>query len=85
MIEAVLTFALITAVAEFIILSQFPRLMRIVLRHSFLEFLLHVGVMVLNLWIHWGTMTGTMTGVTAFLVSICVCRAYSWWRPSHAN
>jgi len=32
----------------------------------------HIGFAMLNLWIHWGTVTGSMTAVTAFVVSVGV-------------
>jgi len=73
MISAVFTFALITAIGELLFLHYLPWLRRLVLTRRTWEFTLHIGFMVLNLWIHWGTMTGTMTGVTAFVVSIGVC------------
>lgn len=73
MLEAVMWFAAITAIGELLILHNMPRFRGWVLRSSSRTFALHVGFAALNLWIHWGTMTGTMTGVTAFIVSWAVC------------
>lgn len=73
MIEAVFTFAFITAIGEFILLHSMPGLRTFFFASPGRETFLHVLFMCLNLWIHWGTMTGTMTGITAFLVSWCVC------------
>ena len=76
MIEAVLMFAAITALGEWLILSYMhPRVRLMVL--SF-PLLLHTSFAALNLWIHWGTMTGSMTAVTAFVVSVYVCKAAKW-------
>ena len=78
MIEAVFTFAVITAIAELIMLHNMPRFRSFVLRTHGRMFALHITFMVANLAIHWGTMTGTMTGVTAFLVSCIVCQVARW-------
>lgn len=78
MVDAVMTFALITALGEFILLHHLGVGFRAwLLSHQSPRFLLHCSFAALNLWIHWGTMTGSMTAVTAFVVSVAVCKAAS--------
>lgn len=74
MLEAVFTFALITALGELVLLHSLPKFRRFILRTHGRELCLHLGFAAFNLWIHFGTVTGTMTGVTAFLVSVLVAR-----------
>lgn len=74
MINAVMTFALITAIGEIIVLCSVGSGLRYFLLGSG-QWSLHLGFAALNLWIHWGTMTGSMTAVTAFVVSYFVCKA----------
>jgi hypothetical protein len=70
MIEIVLLFAGITALGELLILYHMsPRLRAWVIGSTTLRTLFHFGFAMLNLWIHWGTVTGSMTAVTAFVVS----------------
>jgi hypothetical protein len=80
MISAVLTFALITAIGEAILLAHLPRKMMLrILGSTSKAMCLHVAMMAVNLWIHWGTITGSMTAVTAFVVSTGVVKAARSW------
>lgn len=73
MINAVLMFAFITAIGETILIAHLnPKFRSILLNQG--AFMLHISFAALNLWIHWGTMTGSMTAVTAFVVSVGVCK-----------
>lgn len=73
MIDAVLLFAFITAIGEFIVLSMFPISLRLRLLGSHVAcVMVHILCAAVNLTIHWGTMTGSMTAVTAFVVSTVV-------------
>lgn len=72
MISAVLTFAFITAIGEAMILWYFPGFRNFILRGKRRQMFLHLSFAALNLWIHWGTITGSMTAVTALVVSIIV-------------
>jgi hypothetical protein len=82
MLEAVIWFGIITAVGEWIILSYLnPALRNFVTGPG--AFFTHTAFAALNLWIHWGTITGSMTAVVAFVVSTCVCKmARSYWRTA---
>lgn len=73
MIEAVFCFAFITAVGELVLLCMLkPRTrLRLLGSHTGCN-VIHSLFLVVNLWIHWGTVTGSMTGVTAFITSIFV-------------
>ena len=72
MLEIVLWFGFITAIGEFILLKTLPRRLRAWLVGPG-QHLTHFGFAAFNLWIHWGTVTGTMTAVVAFIVSTVVC------------
>jgi hypothetical protein len=75
MLDIVLWFAAITALGEFIIIHSLNARVRAwILRSSVLRNVFHIGFAALNLWIHWGTVTGSMTAVTAFVVSVVVLR-----------
>jgi hypothetical protein len=75
MLEIVLWFAAITAVGELVILHTMnARLRAWILGSATIRSMFHVSFATLNLWIHWGTVTGSMTAVTAFVVSVVVLR-----------
>jgi len=75
MLEIVLWFAAITAVGELVILHTMnARLRAWILGSTAVRSTFHVGFAMLNLWIHWGTVTGSMTAVTAFVTSVAVLR-----------
>lgn len=71
MIEAVLVFGALLAVFEFVVLSMIPPKYRLRLLGSRAGCrAMHVSMLALNLWVHWGTVTGTMSATGAFVVSI---------------
>lgn len=71
MIEAVFVFSVMNVVFEFVVLSMLsPRTRLRVLGSKAKSNAMHVGFLVLNLVIHWGTVTGTMSAIGAFLCSI---------------
>lgn len=80
MIEAVLLFGLITAAFETVLLLKLPPRWRLRLLGSpICVGILHALVIAINLAIHWGTMTGSMTAVVAGLTSFAtvpLVRAY---------
>lgn len=70
-LQAVFVFGLITAIFELVLLSLVPIPQRLRLLGSELCCtLLHVFFLAFNLWIHWGTLVGTMSGITSFIVSL---------------
>lgn len=78
MIEAVMLFAALTGVFEWVLLLKLKPRQRI----RILRFpgLITAALFAANLIIHWGTMTGSMTAVTAALASFIVTSAArSYW------
>lgn len=72
-IQAALLFAFLTSLAEFIILAKISPRRRLRLLGSGLRTnLMHLGFLMLNMFIHWGTLIGTMAAVTAAIMSIVV-------------
>lgn len=67
MIAAVIIFAVITAALELVMLLKFASVH--LMNKGWFRATLHVGVALLNLLVHWGTLVGTMTAITAALVS----------------
>lgn len=67
MIFIVVTFAVITAMLELVILLKFAPIP--LLNKNWFKAAVHIGVALLNLIVHWGTIVGTMTAITAALVS----------------
>lgn len=75
MIDAVLLFGALNVLFEFVVLSMVPPRARLRLlgnRNS--QGLLHFGVLLANLIIHWGTLIGTMSGILSFVCSIFTVR-----------
>lgn len=75
MIDAVLLFGAMNVLFEFVLLSMLsPRTRLRVLGTTYKRNLLHVGFLLLNLIIHWGTVVGTMSAVMAFISSMVTVR-----------
>lgn len=71
MIEAVITFAILLAAFEFVVISMIaPRWRLRLLGSRSARTILHTSMLLCNLSIHWGTVTGTMSATGAFVVSI---------------
>jgi hypothetical protein len=71
MVDAVLLFGAMNVLFEFVLLSMLaPRTRLRVLGSPNKRNLLHVGFLLLNLMIHWGTVVGTMSAVMAFISSL---------------
>lgn len=71
MIDAVLLFGAMNVLFEFVLLSMMsPRVRLRVLGTPAYRNALHVGFLVLNMAIHWGTLIGTMSAVMAFICSL---------------
>ena len=76
MVTAVLVFALLTAILEALLLYRFCSLKT--LNSKSMPWIVHFIVVGINLAIHWGTIVGTMTAITAALVSFAVYPAVIW-------
>ena len=86
MFETVLAFALITAVFEALILWKWVSEEK--LRKPWFRNCVHLIAIAANLCVHWGTIVGTMTAITAGLVSfgtvplvvyaMCIRRTKPW-------
>ena len=71
MVEIVLTFAALLALFEFVVLSMVPPRYRLrLLGNKAACTTVHISMLCINLWVHWGTVTGTMSATGAFVVSI---------------
>lgn len=71
MIDMVLVFAAMNVVFEFVVLGMIPPRTRLrVLGSPNKQKLLHIGFLLANLIIHWGTVVGTMASIGAFICSI---------------
>lgn len=71
MVEVVLVFATLLAVFEFVVLSMIPPRYRLrLLGNRAACVSTHVVMLSVNLWVHWGTVTGTMSATGAFVVSM---------------
>lgn len=76
MVTAVLLFAAITALFEAIMLLKWFNVDT--LHKPWVAGLVHIAAFGINLLVHWGTLTGTMTAITAALVSFAVYPAVIW-------
>lgn len=71
MIDAVIFFGLINICFEFVVLSMLPPRVRLkLLGNKQAQTFVHIAIMVFVLWIHWGTLIGTMSGFFSFILSI---------------
>ena len=71
MVEAVLVFGTLLCVFEFVLLSMIPPKYRLrLLGNKAACVSTHVVMLSVNLWVHWGTVTGTMSATAAFVVSM---------------
>lgn len=77
MLETVLAFAAITAAFEAILLLRFSSERWLSKRWA--KGVVHCTAIGVNLLIHWGTIVGTMTAVTAGLVSFATVPCVLYW------
>ena len=76
MITAVLTFAFLSALFEAILLLKLAPLS--LLQKNWFQVTMHTLVIAANIAIHFGTITGMMTAITAGLVSFATVPACCW-------
>lgn len=73
MLSEVIAFALIMSVFEFVLLVMMPPRVRLrLLGSDALKMLMHVGFLLANLIVHWGTIVGTMSSTLSFITSLGV-------------
>ena len=71
MIDAVIFFGLINVVFEFVVLGMIPPRARLrLLGNRGAQTTVHIMVMCFVLWVHWGTVTGTMSAFFSFILSM---------------
>lgn len=71
MIDAVLVFGILNIAFEFVLLAMLPPRTRLkLLGNESACVVLHFGILLLNITIHWGTLVGTMASILAFCASI---------------
>lgn len=71
MVETVIVFALINLVFELIVLSQIRPSWRLrIIGIKARKWSWHVVVLLLTLTVHWGTVSGTMSGFLAAIMSL---------------
>lgn len=79
MLDAVIFFGLMNVAFEFILLGMVPPRTRLrVLGNHTTCVVLHFVCLSLNLWIHWGTLIGTMSGIFSFICSIGTVQLARW-------
>lgn len=79
MIETVLAFGLINVIFELVLLGMIPPRTRLrLLGSDGAKSLCHIAMLVINLTVHWGTVVGTMSSVTAFIASMGAVKAACW-------
>ena len=73
----VLMFALISAVAEVVAMGMFlgPRARGLLLGNEALKKWIHLFMFVVNLWMHWGGVSGT----TSALLALCMSPIAMWF------
>lgn len=75
MIEAVFVFGIMNCIFEFIVLCMMPPRTRLrVLGSKAKSNAMHIAFLTFNLIVHWGTVTGTMSAIGAFLCSMLTIR-----------
>lgn len=83
MLTIVLSFAAITALFEAFMLLKFVSLKK--LMSPWMAAFVHIIVFGINIVVHWGTIVGTMTAVTAALVSFAVYPCVIWLKAAHTS
>ena len=86
MIEAVFTFAIVSALFEFVILMKLKPSTRLrLLGSKRWVAITHTVVIMITILIHFGTITGSMTAITAGLISFLVIPTTRWISGSITN
>ncbi|MDP2323507.1 MAG: hypothetical protein Q8N51_05700 [Gammaproteobacteria bacterium] len=71
MLDEVISFAIILIAFEFVILMMVPPKYRLrLLGNSSARVACHIVILLLNMWVHWGTVVGTMSATLSFVTSM---------------
>jgi hypothetical protein len=71
MVGEVFAFALVMSIFEFALLSMMPPRTRLRLLGSDIsKTICHISFLCANLWVHWGTIVGTMSSTLSFITSM---------------
>lgn len=75
MLAEVFAFAMVMCAFEFVVLSIVrPRTRLRVLGSEGGKMAVHIGIFMLNMIVHWGTVVGTMSSTLAFVVSLATLK-----------
>lgn len=75
MIDAVLVFMTMNVLFEFVLLCMLSPARRLrLLGNPSQKAMVHIGFLLINLTIHWGTVIGTMSAVGAFICSLATIK-----------
>ena len=73
MLDEVIAFGLIISIFEFVLISMMPPRARLrMLGNDAAKMCFHVGMLLVNLTVHWGTVVGTMSATLSFITSMGV-------------
>ena len=76
MLGEVISFAIILVAFEFVILCMVtPKLRLRLLGNEAAKVSVHMIMLLINMWVHWGTVVGTMSATLSFIVSLGVLAA----------
>lgn len=71
MLSEVISFAIILIAFEFVILMMVtPKLRLRLLGNQAARTACHIVIFIFNMWIHWGTVVGTMSATLSFVTSM---------------
>jgi hypothetical protein len=71
MLSEVISFAIILVAFEFVILMMVtPKLRLRLLGNDAARVSVHMGMLLINMWVHWGTVVGTMSATLSFVTSM---------------
>ena len=73
MLESVFAFGLIISAFEFVVIVMIPPRTRLrMLGSKSAKLCFHMGMLLINMYVHWGTAVGTMSATLAFICSLGV-------------
>lgn len=86
MIETVFVFAFVSALFELVVLMKIrPRTRLRILGSKRWVLLIHAMTFLINIVVHYGTVTGSLTAITAALASFATIPLATWISGSIAN